>query len=107
MEQPEQPIPESEPLPEPEPLPEQEEQETRSFTVEELSYYNGRNGIPAYVAVNGIVYDVSSLLRWSGGQHFGMQAGRDLTGAFMGCHQGIMERLNKVPKVGVLVKGGE
>ena len=101
MEQPEQPSPEAEPLPE------QEEQEARSFTIEELSYFNGRNGIPAYVAVNGIVYDVSSFLRWAGGQHFGLQAGRDLTGAFMGCHQGIMERLNKVPKVGVLVKGGE
>ena len=101
MEQSEQPISEAEPLPE------QGEQAPRSYTVEELSYYDGRNGKPAYVAVNGIVYDVSSLLRWSGGQHFGMQAGRDLTGAFMGCHQGIMDRLDKVPKVGVLVKGGE
>jgi predicted heme/steroid binding protein len=88
-------------------LPGQEAQETRSFTVDELSYYDGTVGRPVYVAVNGIVYDVSSLGRWSGGQHFGMRAGRDLTGAFMGCHQGIMDRLNKVPKVGVLIKGGE
>jgi predicted heme/steroid binding protein len=107
---PELPSPETQPEPSNsglEPLPEQEEQETRSFTVEELSYYDGTVGRPAYVAVNGIVYDVSSLVRWSGGQHFGMHAGRDLTGPFMGCHQGILDRLNKVPMVGVLVKGGE
>lgn len=112
VEQPEQQSPDAEQLPEQqspdtEQLPEQEEQEKRSYTIEELSYYDGKNGMPAYVAVNGIVYDVSSIARWSGGQHFGMHAGRDLTGAFMGCHQGIMDRLNKVPKVGVLVKGGE
>ncbi len=77
-------------------------QETRSFTPEELAYYDGKEGRPAYVAVNGIVYDVSSLARWAGGNHFGLSAGRDLSSAFLGCHQGIMDRLNQVPKVGVL-----
>jgi predicted heme/steroid binding protein len=77
-------------------------QETRSFTPEELAYYDGKEGRPAYVAVNGIVYDVSSLARWAGGNHFGLSAGRDLSNAFMGCHQGIMDRLNQVPKVGGL-----
>lgn len=77
-------------------------QETRSFTPEELAYYDGKDGRPAYVAVNGIVYDVSSLMRWAGGNHFGLSAGRDLSDAFMGCHQGIMDRLEQVPKVGIL-----
>lgn len=81
------------------------DQEQRSFTIEELAYYDGLNGKPAYVAVNGIVYDVSAVVRWAGGRHFGMQAGRDLSAQFMGCHRGIMDRLNKLPKVGILEKG--
>ncbi len=76
--------------------------EQRSFTVEELALYDGTDGKPAYVAVNGTVYDVSSVVRWAGGRHFGMQAGRDLTAQFMGCHQGIMDRLNRLPVVGTL-----
>ncbi|MDF2484393.1 MAG: heme/steroid binding protein [Herbinix sp.] len=76
--------------------------ETRIFTIEELANYNGKEGRPSYVAVNGIVYDVSALVRWAGGTHFGMVAGRDLSGPFMSCHQGIMDRLNKAPKVGIL-----
>jgi predicted heme/steroid binding protein len=105
------------PLPEPSlpgegssvPLPEPSlpgtEQEPRGFTLEELAYYDGSNGKPAYVAVKGNVYDLSSVVRWAGGKHFGMQAGKDLSIPFMGCHQGIMDRLNKLPIVGVLVKG--
>ncbi|MDF2906391.1 MAG: heme/steroid binding protein [Herbinix sp.] len=80
-------------------------QEQVSFTVEELAYYDGTSGKPAYVAVNGVVYDVSAVVRWAGGRHFGMQAGKNLSAAFMGCHQGIMDRLNKLPKVGTLEKG--
>ena len=81
------------------------DEEQRTFTTEELADYNGSNGKPAYVAVDGIVYDVSSVIRWAGGRHFGLQAGRDLTSPFMGCHQGIMGRLDQLPKVGTLIKG--
>jgi predicted heme/steroid binding protein len=79
-------------------------QEPRIFTPEELAYYDGKDGRPAYVAVNGIVYDVSSVALWAGGNHFGQSAGRDLSNAFMNCHQGIMDRLNRLPKVGILDK---
>ncbi len=81
------------------------QQEARSFTEQELAVFNGLDGNPAYVAVNGIVYDVSSVMRWAGGTHFGLEAGRDLSGPFMLCHHGILERLSKLPKVGVLVEG--
>lgn len=100
-----QPSPDTE-LPSDTQLPlELEEAIPRSFTEEELAYYDGKDGKPAYVAVKGIVYDVSSLVRWAGGEHFGMKAGRDLSSPFMGCHQGVMDRLNKLPQVGVYVKG--
>ena len=74
------------------------------FTIEELSKYDGRDGRPAYVAVNGIVYDVSNEATWGGASHFGLIAGKDLTSAFNGCH-GRIEVLSKLPKVGVIKRG--
>lgn len=73
----------------------------REFTLEELATYDGSMGRPAYVAVNGIVYDVSLEKTWAGATHFGLVAGKDLTGAFQGCH-GNLEVLRNLPKVGVL-----
>jgi hypothetical protein len=37
-----------------------------AFTLEELATYNGQNGQPAYIAVEGVVYDVSNSSRWKG-----------------------------------------
>ncbi len=73
----------------------------REFTVEELSEYDGSNGKPAYVAVNGIVYDLSNEITWGGGTHFGLYSGKDLTNEFVKCH-GKEEILNNLSKVGVL-----
>lgn len=74
----------------------------RVFTLEELSKFNGTNGQPAYVAVNGIVYDVSSIQRWAGGTHFSLFAGRDLSNNFNVCHGGNTEKLLNLPVVGTL-----
>ena len=93
------------PVQQPEPQGGQSMQPTvggRTFTSEELAFYDGSSGRPAYVAVSGIVYDVTSLIRWAGGTHFGMYAGKDLTIPFQGCHQGVQEVLRNVPKVGTL-----
>ena len=50
------------------------------MTREELARFDGRNGQPAYVAVGGIIYDVSKSPLWQEGSHEGLhQAGRDLT----------------------------
>lgn len=52
----------------------------QEFTLEELAKYNGTNGQPAYVAYEGVVYDVSDSAMWSDGDHEGMHsAGADLT----------------------------
>lgn len=51
----------------------------RIFTLQELSSYNGENGNPAYIAVDGIVYDVSDIDSWKNGSHNGFKAGADLT----------------------------
>ena len=73
----------------------------RLFTLEELSSYNGRNGNPAYVAVNGVVYDVTNIAAWGGATHFGLTAGTDVTSRFASCHAGqpILSKLKVVGKM--------
>ena len=52
----------------------------KDFTVEELAEFDGRDGRPAYVAYEGVVYDVSESAMWGEGDHEGQhQAGGDLT----------------------------
>lgn len=53
---------------------------TTVFTAGTLSKYDGLNGNPAYIAVDGIVYDVSDV--FVNGQHRGWKAGQDLTDEF-------------------------
>ncbi len=75
----------------------------RVFTAEELSEFDGSNGKPAYVAVNGTVYDVSDKAAWAGGTHFaGLRAGNDLSGQFASCHRGMAAMLEQLPVVGSL-----
>ncbi|HWI51480.1 MAG TPA: cytochrome b5 domain-containing protein [Symbiobacteriaceae bacterium] len=70
------------------PAPQQagEQAPARTFTREQLATYTGRNGNPAYVAVNGTVYDVTNNKAWSAASHFGLPAGKDLTAEFASCH---------------------
>lgn len=77
-------------------------QNTKSFTKQELAAYNGKNGSPAYVAVNGIVYDVTGSAAWGAATHFGLSAGNDLTAQFSLCHAG-QPILQKLPQVGRMI----
>ena len=56
-------------------------QAAKTFTIQELAQYNGQNGTPAYVAVNGVVYDLTKVPEWNGGRHFCAQAvaGKDIS----------------------------
>lgn len=74
-----------------------------TLTLQELSRFDGKNGNPAYVAVNGTVYDVTNNAAWAAATHFGLTAGRDLTNAFASCHPG-QPILNKLRTVGKLVQ---
>lgn len=73
----------------------------RVFTAAELARYNGRDENPAYVAVNGIVYDVTGSAAWGGATHFGLAAGNDVTGQFASCHAGqpVLSKLKVVGKM--------
>lgn len=76
--------------------------EQRTFTIEELATYNGKNGKAAYVAVNGTVYDVTSNRAWAAATHFGLVAGKDYTKEFASCHAGQQSILTTMPVVGRL-----
>lgn len=74
----------------------------KTFTLQELSKFDGKNGNPAYVAVNGNVYDVTNNAAWAAATHFGLIAGKDLTNEFASCHAG-QTILSKLKLVGKLV----
>ncbi len=75
----------------------------KTFTLEELSQFDGANGNPAYVAVDGTVYDVSDKPLWTGGTHNGNMAGQDLSDAILKSPHG-KAKLKDLPIVGTLVK---
>ena len=55
-------------------------QELKKFSKEELARNNGKNGAPAFFAVNGKVYDVTNSPLWEDGEHEALhEAGKDLT----------------------------
>ena len=54
--------------------------EMRTFTLEELSQYTGKDDQPGYVAVDGVVYDVTNVETWKDGEHqMGLTAGNELS----------------------------
>ena len=57
--------------------------EGKTFTLAELAEFNGKSGKPAYVAVDGVVYDVTGSAQWPEGDHtpcnLDAMAGRDLS----------------------------
>ena len=80
----------------------QKSQNEIEFTIQELARFNGKNGNPAYVAVNNIVYDVTNNAAWAAASHFGLVAGKDLTSEFVSCHAG-QTILSKLKVVGKLI----
>lgn len=78
-------------------------EDLKSFTLEDLSRYDGKGNNPAYVAVNGMVYDVTDQPGWAAGSHFGLRAGLDQTGAYISCHTG-QPMIDRLKVVGRLVK---
>lgn len=70
----------------------------KTFLRTELAKFNGQNRQPAYLAVDGIVYDLSRV--FVNGSHFSHFAGQELTNAFYSQH--VKSAITKYPQVGVL-----
>ena len=74
----------------------------RQFTREELVKFDGKNGVPAYVAYCGKVYDVSTSFLWKEGRHQVLHGtGVDLTEAMRGAPHN-EDVLKRFPVVGIL-----
>ncbi|KRL66828.1 cytochrome b5 domain-containing protein [Companilactobacillus versmoldensis] len=75
----------------------------KNLTLDELKKYNGQDGNPAYVAVDGVIYDVTNVEPWAGGKHHGHTAGGDMSEEITHApHKKTV--LPKLPVVGKLVK---
>lgn len=59
-----------------------------SLTLEQLSIYDGKDGNEAYIAVNGIIYNVTNVSAWNNGTHNGASAGNDVSSFINGAPHG-------------------
>ena len=71
----------------------------KTFTIAELAKFDGNNGNPPYVAVDGVVYDMTGIFQ--NGKHYSHFAGQELSKAFYLKHA--KSQITKYPAVGRLV----
>jgi predicted heme/steroid binding protein/uncharacterized membrane protein len=77
----------------------------KEFTAEELVRFDGKEGRPVYIALEGKVYDVSKSPLWSKGLHMNRHPpGKDLGGEITAAPHG-SEVLERYPQIGILEKG--
>lgn len=78
----------------------------KTFTTDELAHFDGQNGAPAYVAVDGLVYDVTGSISWPDGKHarcdLGAMAGKDLSEVITQAPANMRSNLARMPVVGSL-----
>jgi len=73
------------------------------LTEMELRQFNGERGRPAYIAYDGVIYDVSDAPNWRGGMHREMHyTGLDLTRSLRKAPHNASV-FQRVRRVGVLV----
>jgi predicted heme/steroid binding protein len=79
---------------------------SQNFTLAELATHDGREGRPAYAAVDGTVYNLSASQFWSTGEHvvcdLGARAGRDLSDEIRLAPSYMRSMLAAMPQVGTL-----
>jgi len=68
------------------------------FTLQELAQHDGQNGTPAYLAIHGIVYDVTRVKLLKDGLHHDVLPGKDVSDLFI--HNNAI--LNRLPVIGKL-----
>ena len=79
-----------------------EEVGSTDVSLSELGDYNGKDGNPGYIAVDGVVYDVTDNEAWAGGEHNDLPAGFDYTDEILESPHG-EEFLENLEVVGNLV----
>jgi predicted heme/steroid binding protein len=78
----------------------------KTFTLDELAQFDGADGAPSYVAVDGVIYDVTGSRAWPSGQHsrcdLGAMAGQDLSELITQAPANMRALLAGMPVVGTL-----
>lgn len=72
------------------------------LTEKELALYNGKNGMPAYIAIDGTIYDIGDVPQLKDKNHLEVKAGADYSEIFKKCHNGDKNILSKLKVVGVM-----
>lgn len=78
--------------------------ESLELTLDQLSEYDGQDGSPAYIAVDGVIYDVTDSRMWKNGEHNGFTAGKDLSEEIADVSPHGKSVLSKVPVIGKVVE---
>lgn len=77
------------------------------ITLEQLAEFDGKDGSPLYVAVDGIIYDLTKCRYWKGGVHDKSPedalGGRDMSAIIKKSTHG-MKRVKRYPIVGYIVE---
>ena len=74
----------------------------KEFSLKELKRYNGKVGNRAYVAYDGVIYDLTDSFLWQDGKHQVIHyAGEDLTDGLDKAPHGI-DFLKRFPVIGKL-----
>ena len=85
---------------------EDDAEEEATFTLAELAEFDGKGGTPAYVAVDGVVYDVTGRTNWPEGDHtpcnLDAMAGKDLSDLMDQAPARMRGLIESEPVVGVL-----
>ncbi len=82
--------------------------QSKTFTLSELAGFDGKDGRPAYVAADGVVYDVTDSADWREGVHtrcgLGAAAGKDLSQELAQAPSNMRALLEAMPVVGGLAE---
>lgn len=81
-----------------------QEESALELTLEELKEFNGQDGKDAYIAVDGIIYDITDSPLWKNGEHNNFSAGNDLTEEIKNVSPHGVANLERVPEVGRIVE---
>lgn len=79
------------------------EEVRKDLTLTELRNYDGKNGNPAYIAVDGIIYDVSNVEVFKNDSNNKLRSGSDLTSVFNECYNEDKSILVGLPIVGKII----
>ena len=77
------------------------------LTKEELANFDGETIKKAYIAVDGMIYDVTNNELFKNSPHNKLKLGSDLTEEFNKCHNGNIKLLANLPVVGILAEPEE